>query len=40
MRWNDNITKHAGTKWMEKADDRGAWNQMKEAYIQQWRNNG
>jgi len=34
MRWKNNITKHAGTKWMEKADDRGEWSQMEEAYIQ------
>ena len=34
MRWKDNITKHAATKWMEKVEDRGVWRQMEEAYIQ------
>lgn len=40
MRWKDKIAKHAGTKCVEKADDKGAWSQMAEAYIQWWSNNG
>ncbi|KAL4703032.1 hypothetical protein ACJJTC_000477 [Scirpophaga incertulas] len=32
MHWCDDITKTAGVKWIEAAQDRRKWHNMKEAY--------
>lgn len=39
-RWVDDIKTIAGKQWMRTANDREAWKQMKEAYIQQWKYEG
>lgn len=28
--------KHAGRQWMQAADDRTLWQNMREANVQQW----
>ncbi|RVE53061.1 hypothetical protein evm_002359 [Chilo suppressalis] len=32
MRWKDDVRKTAGTNWMEVAQDRSRWRNLKEAY--------
>ncbi|CAG9840644.1 unnamed protein product [Diabrotica balteata] len=36
MRWSDDLKKHAGSKWMQIAQNREAWKKEEEAYIQGW----
>lgn len=39
-RWTDDIKEVAGSKWMRKAKDRKAWQNMEEAYVRHWMNPG
>ena len=35
-RWRDDITAFIGTTWARKAEDRRAWQEHEEGYIQHW----
>ncbi|XP_044767130.1 uncharacterized protein LOC123323016 [Coccinella septempunctata] len=35
-RWLDDIKKQAGIGWFRTAQDRTAWRNLKEAYVQEW----
>lgn len=35
-RWLDDIKQQAGNRWFQTAQDRTAWRNMKEAYVQEW----
>lgn len=35
-RWLDDIKKQAGIGWFQTAQDRTAWRNLKEAYVQEW----
>lgn len=39
-RWRDDIQRHAGKNWMYTAQERTAWKQMEEAYVQEWMSTG
>lgn len=39
-RWLDDIKKQAGNRWFQMAQDRTAWKNMKEAYVQEWTGSG
>lgn len=39
-RWLDDIKRQAGNRWFQRAQDRTAWRNMKEAYIQEWITSG
>lgn len=39
-RWLDDIKKQAGNRWFQLAQDRTAWRSMREAYVQEWMENG
>ncbi|CAH2239758.1 jg12176 [Pararge aegeria aegeria] len=36
MRWTDDITRVAGSRWRQVAQDRGLWNSQQKTYVQQW----
>ena len=36
MRWADDLRRHAGRRWMERAGDREEWKMLGEAYVQGW----
>lgn len=40
MRWLDDIREIAGKRWFHIAQDRYAWKNLEEAYIQQWMSGG
>jgi hypothetical protein len=35
-RWSDNLRRTAGRSWMRVAEDRARWQEIGEAYVQQW----
>ncbi|CAH2258347.1 jg10544 [Pararge aegeria aegeria] len=35
-RWTDDIRRGAGSRWIQAAQNRGIWNSLQKAYIQQW----
>lgn len=39
-RWLDDIKRQAGNRWFQQAQDRTAWRNMKEAYVQEWIRSG
>lgn len=39
-RWTDDLRQTAGKQWIQLAQDRMAWKGTREAYIQQWIDNG
>lgn len=39
-RWLDDIKEHAGNRWFQIAQDRTAWRNLKEAYVQEWTREG
>ena len=39
-RWTDDLTKIAGSRWMQVASNRPIWKSLGEAYVQQWTSSG
>jgi hypothetical protein len=35
-RWSDDLRRTAGRSWMGVAEDRARWQEIGEAYVQQW----
>jgi hypothetical protein len=35
-RWSDALRRTAGRSWMRVAEDRARWQEVREAYVQQW----
>lgn len=36
QRWVDDIRRHAGRDWMQRAQNRQEWKRLEEAYVQEW----
>lgn len=39
-RWYDDIKKTAGLHWVRAAENRDGWQELREAYVQQWTQRG
>jgi len=40
MRWIDDVRRYAGTNWIDRAQDRDQWQELREAYVRQWNPGG